>query len=84
MCDLTDDFEVLASSEMCDAQVFQVKEKPVWGIQFHPEIDVESGKKFIGDLKKTFPDSDIDFDRAINEVRDSGISKRFFENFYGI
>lgn len=84
VCNLSDDFEIQASSEMCDTQVFQVKGKPVWGIQFHPEIDVESGKKFINDLKQIFPDLDVDFDRAINEVNDSGISKRFFENFYGI
>jgi GMP synthase-like glutamine amidotransferase len=81
---LTDEFEILASSEMCDAQVFQVVGKPVWGIQFHPEIDIESGKKFIGDLKQIFPDLDFDFNRAINEVNDSGISKKLFENFYGI
>jgi hypothetical protein len=31
-----------------------------------------------------FPDLDIDFDRAIAEVNDSGISEKFFENFYGI
>ncbi len=84
VCNLTDKFEILASSEMCDTQVFQLKENPVWGIQFHPEIDVESGKKFIGDLKQMFPDLDTDFDRAINDVKDSGISKKFFENFYGI
>jgi GMP synthase (glutamine-hydrolysing) len=84
VCNLSDEFEILAFSAVCDAQVFQVRGKPVWGIQFHPEIDVESGKKFIGDLKQMFPELDIDFDRAINEVNDSGISKRFFENFYGI
>jgi GMP synthase-like glutamine amidotransferase len=84
VCNLSDDFEVQASSELCGVQVFQVKNKPVWGIQFHPEIDVESGRKSIEKLKQQFPDLDFDFDRAIREVNDSGISKRLFENFYGL
>ncbi len=84
VCNLTGDFDILASSEMCDVQIFQVVGKPVWGLQFHPEIDIESGKKSIEKMKQTFPNLDFDFDRAIEEARDSGISKQLFENFYGI
>jgi len=84
VCNLPDDFEIQASSEMCDVQVFQVVGKPAWGVQFHPEIDMESGKKSIEKLKQQFPDLDFDFEKAINEARDCGISKQLFENFYGI
>lgn len=84
VCNLYADFEIQASSELCGVQVFQVKNKPVWGVQFHPEIDVESGKKSIEKLKGQFPELDFDFDSAIKEVNDSGISGRLFENFYGI
>ena len=31
--------EVLASSERCPVQAYQVKDVPIWGIQFHPEMD---------------------------------------------
>lgn len=84
VCNLSDNFEIQAHSELCGVQVFQVKNKPVWGIQFHPEIDIESGKKSIEKMKHKFPDMDFDFDGAINEARDSGISRQLLENFYGI
>ncbi|MEA1973874.1 MAG: gamma-glutamyl-gamma-aminobutyrate hydrolase family protein, partial [Candidatus Cloacimonadota bacterium] len=35
VCNLTDDFEVIASNEDCEIQAFQYKQKPVWGLQFH-------------------------------------------------
>ena len=82
VCNPTKDFEVLASSKQCKVQAFQIKNAPVWGVQFHPEIDMESGKKFIIDLRQLFPDLEMDLDCAIRDARDSGISQRFFENFY--
>ena len=32
------DFEVLASSNLCDVESFKHKDKDVYGIQFHPEV----------------------------------------------
>lgn len=48
--DLPDGFAVLASSEGCAVQAFRVGNKPVWGLQCHPEIDVSTGQRFIRDL----------------------------------
>lgn len=48
--DLPAGFEVLASSEDCAVQAFRVGDKPVWGLQCHPEIDVPTGQRFIRDL----------------------------------
>jgi GMP synthase-like glutamine amidotransferase len=48
--DLPAGFEVLASSEGCAVQAFRVGDKPVWGLQCHPEIDVPTGQRFIRDL----------------------------------
>jgi GMP synthase (glutamine-hydrolysing) len=83
-CNLTDEFEILASSEMSEVQAFQIKGAPVWGIQFHPEIDVESGKKFIIDLKELFPHMKEELDQALLDVRDSGVSESLFGNLYKI
>ncbi|UCE39267.1 MAG: type 1 glutamine amidotransferase [Thermoplasmata archaeon] len=83
-CNLSDDFNILASSEQCNVQAFQIKNAPVWGVQFHPEIDIESGKKYLMDLKKMFPQLKMKLDEAISEVEDSDISQCFFENFYAI
>lgn len=34
---------VLASTPKCPIQIFRLKDKPVWGIQAHPEIGVKDG-----------------------------------------
>lgn len=34
---------VLASTPKCHIQIFRLKDKPVWGIQAHPEISVKDG-----------------------------------------
>lgn len=43
-------FLILASSKHCRIQAFQLEEKPVWGIQIHPEIGVSSAQKFLKTL----------------------------------
>ncbi len=35
---IPDDFEILASSDVCDVESFKHKDKNVYGIQFHPEV----------------------------------------------
>ena len=35
---LPEDFEILASSNLCDVESFKHKDKDVYGIQFHPEV----------------------------------------------
>lgn len=32
-------FEVLASSEKCQVQAMKHRSRPVWGLQFHPEVE---------------------------------------------
>ena len=39
VCALPEDrFEIIASTDDCAVQAFQVRECPVWGVQFHPEL----------------------------------------------
>lgn len=82
VCNLTNEFEILARSKMCEVQAFKIKGVPVWGIQFHPEIDIESGKKFITDLKQIVSHMKEELDQAILHVKDSGVSEDLFGNFY--
>lgn len=36
---LPDDFELLAESESCKIQAMRHKKKPLYGLQFHPEVE---------------------------------------------
>ncbi|NIM89545.1 MAG: hypothetical protein GTO17_01195 [Candidatus Aminicenantes bacterium] len=47
---LEEPFLILASSKHCRIQAFQWEEKPVWGIQIHPEIGVSSAKELLKTL----------------------------------
>jgi GMP synthase-like glutamine amidotransferase len=48
--DLPASFEVLASTGACRIQAFRAGNRPVWGIQSHPEIDVPDGLRTLRDF----------------------------------
>jgi len=42
----------LAKSDSCEIQAFQYKDKPVWGLQFHPENN-RGTNKAMDSIKET-------------------------------
>ena len=43
---LPDSFEVLASSKTCPIQAYRHRERPIYGVQFHPEVEnTQFGRK---------------------------------------
>ena len=49
VCNLTNDFNVIAFSNECIIQAFQYKNLPIWGVQFHPEMDFDDGNRMFND-----------------------------------
>jgi len=51
VCELPDEFSIIASNDNCAVQGFQYADQPVWGVPFHPEMGFEAGetshKKFL-------------------------------------
>ncbi|MCA8978653.1 MAG: gamma-glutamyl-gamma-aminobutyrate hydrolase family protein [Planctomycetes bacterium] len=51
--DLPDAFEVIASTDDCDVQAFQLRGARVWGTQFHPEFSASAGTAMLQDNLRT-------------------------------
>jgi len=43
-------FELVASSDVCVNEIMQHKEKPIYGVQFHPEVSGNYGAVLIGNF----------------------------------
>ena len=78
---LPEDFTVLGSSDKCDIHAFQYKHLPVWGVQFHPEYDLEAGKEIFDDLKEKDPDFTHQFVDQLEEESRLEQNSQFFINF---
>jgi len=49
---LNNQFEITASSDRCAIHGFQVKGKPIWGVQFHPDFMYQDVFSFAEEVKK--------------------------------
>ncbi|MCJ7580583.1 MAG: gamma-glutamyl-gamma-aminobutyrate hydrolase family protein [Candidatus Aminicenantes bacterium] len=79
---LGESFSVLSVSEKCEIQAFQWKEKPVWGLQFHPEITVPEAIRFIKS-SAVKPDKRAPLYREAMDLtpKDSGLIHKIIANF---
>jgi GMP synthase-like glutamine amidotransferase len=76
------DYRVLASSPACPVQAFKIAGRPVWGIQFHPEIDIPDARRFLQSLVGLgLPTSSVFADALRKEARDSGLIRRIVRHF---
>lgn len=79
---LNDDFSIMASSEFCDIHAFQYQDKPIWGIQAHPEISIEAAKFFLEKLIEQGTHMQPLFEKVLNSSpKDSGHIFTILENF---
>jgi GMP synthase-like glutamine amidotransferase len=77
-----DDFEVLASSGLCAVQAMRLKGRPVWGLQCHPEVDIPTGRRFLGDLVEIgFKGREALLEALASTPRDSGLIRRIVPAF---
>lgn len=45
--DLPDNFILLAKSNTCEVEAMKHKDKEIYGVQFHPEVSDENGRKLL-------------------------------------
>ena len=82
---LPEGFEVLARSKDCLNQAMAHKSKPVYSIQFHPEIDGKTGRKCIYTEKKILIEKGLDIDSLLCQIRDHSTgAEQVLRNFLEI
>ena len=79
---LDERFEIMASTSTSPIQAFQLKGRPIWGIQFHPEIEIDEARELLHRMvDKGVPTADL-FRRVLaSPPRDSGRIKTIVDNF---
>ena len=81
---LGESFTVLSESENCEIQAFQWKEESVWGIQYHPEICMSEGVKYIRKSAAKSDEKSPFYKEALNLApKDSGLIHEIISNFIG-
>ena len=78
---LPKEFQILASSANCSIHAFQFQDLPVWGVQFHPEYNLqEAGEIFDRVIKDDarFPDY---FVNQLHNIHDFQPNKNIILNF---
>lgn len=76
--------KLLASSEHCAVQAFELLNRPVFGIQFHPEKDIDDAKRTFAERKKQgHPKFLLNSDKS-ETLYNPEIGKTLFRNFFEI
>jgi GMP synthase-like glutamine amidotransferase len=79
---LPEGFSVLAESAGCAVQAFGVSGRPVWGVQFHPEMAVEPAREFMrGMAGLRLPSAPLYRKALDSRPRDSGAIRRIVSAF---
>jgi len=82
VCELPDDFTLLASTDHCTTQAWWSEERKLFGTQFHPELDAEEGNALFRLSRKALEREGLDADALIAKTRDDlsrVVIRRFLE-----
>ncbi len=66
------DLKILAKTADCQVHAFRFGDLPVWGIQAHPEIDMQTGRQFLSGACELWPEHSQQFESGLaGPVNDS-------------
>jgi GMP synthase-like glutamine amidotransferase len=77
-----DRFEVIASTDHCEVQAWQLRGRTVWGVQFHPELDERSGRQMLARNLETEEGAKEVFVDELEDPAHVEAGRRLFENFF--
>lgn len=85
VCDLPPRFQVLARSDRCGVHAYALSDRPVWGVQAHPEIDVAQGDALLRGLVARRPELAALVEKALfGPRRDDGFGAHLVSQFLEI
>lgn len=80
---LDSQFLVFASTKDCPIHAFQMMDKPIWGIQSHPEMNIPAAKNYLENNVANQHAYSALYARALeSSPRDSGLIYRIVKNFF--
>ena len=82
--DLPGEFEVIASTPACPVQAFQVLGLPVWGVQFHPEVDHARGEAMFERNLAKDERARAHFANELENPAQLLANDRIFRNFFSV
>jgi len=82
--DLPENFQIFAYSEHCSIQAFRMKNRPVLGLQIHPEMNVSEAQKYLKNRVR-YKHAPVElFAQALESTpQDSGLIRPITEKFFG-
>jgi len=84
VCNLQDRCEVIASNNNLEIQAFQLRNRPVWGVQFHPEMMWKDGNEMLENHLSQHPEKRKFY---ANEMENTDLipdNLRIFANFWAV
>ncbi|NJP11021.1 MAG: type 1 glutamine amidotransferase [Leptolyngbyaceae cyanobacterium RU_5_1] len=72
---------LLAASDRCPYHAFKVLNKPFYGFQFHPEVDVKDLVSRITRYQSRYLDSREDLDSLLQDLKETPIANQLIKKF---
>jgi len=75
------DMRILASSDLCPNQVWRYRDLPIWGIQGHPEITLETAKDWFEASRARLEHDGADLDELMRTASEAEDAKMILDRF---
>lgn len=72
---------VLAKNDSTYVQAFRVGEKPIWGVQFHPEITPRAGRDLLRRERSAYEGDGLRYEELAAQAQPNLAAEQLFRNF---
>ncbi len=73
--------QILAHNDFTQVQAFRVEHKPIWGVQFHPEITPGAGRDLLRKSHSDYEKYGLTYEELAERARPNEATERLFLNF---